>query len=118
MTGAVPSGGGTAGEAWHDYLDPGERLLWTGAPAQGLRFTLEGAVGSLGGLFVLAFALLWTAGAGWGLWSGMWREAEGLLRWFLILFPCSDCRSLRWASIRWPATGSPTRRVGRGRAMR
>jgi hypothetical protein len=87
MTGAVPAGGVTAGEAWHDYLDPGERLLWTGAPAQGLRFTRAGAVGSLGGLLVLAFALFWTAGAGWGLWTGMWREAEGLLRWFLILFP-------------------------------
>jgi hypothetical protein len=74
-------------ESWDDYLDPGERLLWTGAPAIGLRFTPRGIATSLGSLFLLGFALFWTFGAGMGLWSGEWREADGFMRLFMIVFP-------------------------------
>jgi ABC-type Na+ efflux pump permease subunit len=74
-------------DRWDDYLDPDERLLWTGAPATGLRITPRGIATSLGSLFLLGFALFWTAGAGIGLWSGEWREADGFMRVFMIAFP-------------------------------
>lgn len=74
-------------DRWEDYLDPGERLLWAGAPATGIRVTPRGIATSVGSLFLLGFALLWTAGAGWGLWSGQWRQAEGFMLAFLIFFP-------------------------------
>jgi hypothetical protein len=74
-------------ERWEDFLDPGETLLWTGAPATGLRVTPRGLAISLGSLFLLSFAVLWTAGAGVGLWSGAWREESGFLRVFAIAFP-------------------------------
>ncbi len=74
-------------ESWEDFLDPGERLLWTGAPITGIRFTNRAIATSVFSLFILGFALFWTAGAGWGLWSGQWRNAEGFLKAFLILFP-------------------------------
>lgn len=44
---------------WEDYLGPGEKLLWQGAPATGLRFTGAGAVLSFFGIFFLGFALFW-----------------------------------------------------------
>lgn len=74
-------------ETWEDYLDPDERLIWTGAPATGIRFTTMAIATSLGSLFMLGFAVFWTAGAGMGIWSGMWRTADGFLLVFLIIFP-------------------------------
>jgi hypothetical protein len=74
-------------DQWEDFLDPGERLLWTGAPATGLRVTPRGLAGSFASLFILGFALFWTAGAGMGLWSGAWREADGFMRVFMVVFP-------------------------------
>ena len=46
---------------WEDYLDPGETLLWQGAPATGLRFTVTGAVLSFFGIFFLGFSLFWVS---------------------------------------------------------
>lgn len=74
-------------DRWEDLLDPGETLLWTGAPANGLRFTPRSLLISLGSLFLLGFAVLWTALAGVGVWSGDWREESGFLRVFAIAFP-------------------------------
>jgi hypothetical protein len=74
-------------DSWDDYLDPGERLLRSGAPAAGLRVTPRGIATSLGSLFLLGFAIFWTGGAGMGLWSGEWREADGFMRLFMIIFP-------------------------------
>lgn len=74
-------------ETWDDYLDPGERLLWTGAPVTGLRFTPGAIATSFGSLFLLAFAVFWTAGAGMGIWSGEWRNADGFLALFFFAFP-------------------------------
>lgn len=74
-------------ETWESYLDPGERLLWSGVPAQGVRVTRKGLGSSFASLFILAFALLWTAGAGLGIISGAWRQAEGAMFWFMVLFP-------------------------------
>jgi hypothetical protein len=72
---------------WSDYLDPDERLLWTGRPAQGMRYTGKRIGASFVGLFVLGFALFWTAGASAGLWMGEWRNTDTLMFWFFILFP-------------------------------
>ena len=72
---------------WQDYLDPGERILWTGQPEQGLRFTRQRLFGSFLGLFVLGFALFWTAGASGGLWMPGGPKLEGSLGWFFIIFP-------------------------------
>jgi hypothetical protein len=74
-------------ESWEDYLDPGESLLWTGAPVTGLRVTPRGIATSLGSLFLLGFAVFWTAGAGMGIWSGEWREADGFMALFFFVFP-------------------------------
>jgi len=49
----------TASNRWEDYLDPGEKLLWQGAPATGLRFTGVGLMLSVFGLFFFAFAVFW-----------------------------------------------------------
>lgn len=74
-------------DRWEDLLDQGETLLWTGAPATGLRITTRGLLISLGSLFLLGFAVLWTALAGVGLWSGAWRDESGFLRVLAIAFP-------------------------------
>ncbi|PZQ96691.1 MAG: hypothetical protein DI533_13955 [Cereibacter sphaeroides] len=74
-------------ERWEDYLDPGERLLWTGKPAQGVRVTKARIFTSIGGLFLLGFALFWTAGASGGLWLPGGPRLEGPLLWFFIIFP-------------------------------
>ena len=87
MGGVVTNLGGQGGDSWDDYLDPGEHLLWTGAPATGLRFPRRSIATSLASLFLLGFAVLWTAGAGVGLWSGAWRAESGFLRVFAIAFP-------------------------------
>jgi hypothetical protein len=42
---------------WEDYLDPGERLLWQGAPASGLRFTPDGLAMSAFGAFFLGISV-------------------------------------------------------------
>jgi hypothetical protein len=44
---------------WSDYLDPDERLLWTGRPAQGMRYTLKKIVVSLALLFSFVFLIFW-----------------------------------------------------------
>jgi hypothetical protein len=74
-------------DSWDDFLDPGERLLWSGQPATGLRITPRGIATSLGSLFLLGFALFWTAGASLGLWSGEWHKADGFMRLLMIVFP-------------------------------
>lgn len=50
-------------ENWEAYLDPGERLLWEGEPAKGLRINGAAITKSLFGIPFLAFALFWTYGA-------------------------------------------------------
>lgn len=44
-------------------LQPGEQLLWHGAPARGIRFRAGDLQNSLMGLFVLGFAIFWCVGA-------------------------------------------------------
>lgn len=71
----------------NDYLDPGERLLWSGAPVAAIKLTQKDALSSLFSLFLLGFALFWIGGAGIGLWTGQWRAETGFQRWMMILFP-------------------------------
>ncbi|MFE3837366.1 hypothetical protein [Pseudogemmobacter sonorensis] len=59
-----PQDPGLAPEDWRAFLDPGEALLWSGRPRAGLRYDRQVAARSSPGLFILAFALLWTGGAG------------------------------------------------------
>ncbi len=47
--------------SWQDYLDPGEKLLWQGAPAGGIRFSITGLVQSAFGVFFLGFSVFWVA---------------------------------------------------------
>lgn len=69
------------------YLDPGERLLWSGAPVAAIKFTPRDILSSLFSLFLLGFALFWIGGAGTGLWTGEWRGESGFQRWMMFLFP-------------------------------
>lgn len=54
---AIPAAG------WAPYLEPGERLLWTGAPPGGLRFALSDLGPSFVGLVFTVFAVGWTVTA-------------------------------------------------------
>jgi len=47
------------GESWEDYLEEGEKLLWEGAPATGLRFSGTGLALSLFGVFFFGFSMFW-----------------------------------------------------------
>ena len=51
---------------WAPYLEPGERLVWTGAPATGLRFAFADLGPSFVGLVFTVFAIVWTATAAGG----------------------------------------------------
>ncbi|MEO8530083.1 MAG: hypothetical protein ABI459_02575 [Deltaproteobacteria bacterium] len=78
----------TAPEEWTAILDHDERLLWVGSPATGLRFTTKSLFGSAFGLFFLAFALFWTAGAATPLF--MMATGQGVVegpRLFFYIFP-------------------------------
>lgn len=74
----------TDADAWTDALDPGERLLWSGRPATGLRFRLSdlGPTG-VGAIFTV-FSVVWvtTAAGGGGPavlpWLGLVPLAIGL----------------------------------------
>ena len=69
---------GTVGPGgWAPYLDPGERLLWEGAPDAGVRVRGSDIAQSVFGLFFLGFALFWTFMA-----STMGAEAGGGFRAF------------------------------------
>lgn len=75
------------GDRWEDHLDPGERLLWTGAPARGLRFDFDQVILSVFGGVFLAFALLAFVESSRGLWGGYWLMASGYVLWFMVIFP-------------------------------
>ncbi|MBE6946265.1 MAG: hypothetical protein E7459_09295 [Ruminococcaceae bacterium] len=60
-------------------LQPGEQLLWHGAPARGIRFRAGDLQSSLMGLFVLGFAVFWCTGA---------AQAGGVF-WLFGLLPLS-----------------------------
>ena len=47
-------------QGWDAYLDRGEKLLWEGAPAAGLRVRASDLPLSLFGLFFFGFAVFWT----------------------------------------------------------
>ena len=47
-------------QGWDAYLDRGERLLWEGEPAAGLRFRASDLPVSFFGLFFFGFAVFWT----------------------------------------------------------
>ena len=49
---------------WAPYLDPGEHLLWEGAPAHGIRIRGSDIVQSVFGVFFLGFSIFWVAMAG------------------------------------------------------
>jgi hypothetical protein len=72
-------------DRWEDFLDPGEKLLWQGAPAPGLRITLPMVGLSLFGLPFLA-AGLGTFGFGLVQLLGGRSLAEGGTGLFLIAF--------------------------------
>lgn len=64
----------TGSNSWEDYLDAGEKLIWQGAPATGLRFSGSGLVLSFFGVFFLGFAVFWvTLAFSMGGGSGMER---------------------------------------------
>ncbi|MEM9061070.1 MAG: aspartate carbamoyltransferase catalytic subunit [Pseudomonadota bacterium] len=44
---------------WAPYLDPGERILWEGQPAKGLRFRTSDLLLSGFGVIFLSFSLFW-----------------------------------------------------------
>lgn len=46
--------------AWSDYLDSGEKLVWEGRPAKGVRVDTSGIVRSAFGVFFFGFAIFWT----------------------------------------------------------
>lgn len=46
-------------ESWEAYLDPGERLLWEGEPAAGIRIRGSDIAQSVFGLFFGGFAIFW-----------------------------------------------------------
>ncbi|MEM0988588.1 MAG: aspartate carbamoyltransferase catalytic subunit [Pseudomonadota bacterium] len=46
---------------WDPYLDPGEKVLWEGAPEPGLRFKLSDIPLSLFGCLFGGFAIFWIA---------------------------------------------------------
>lgn len=46
-------------QGWDHYLDRGERLLWEGAPAAGIRVRASDIPISLFGLFFFGFAVFW-----------------------------------------------------------
>lgn len=48
-------------ETWEEYLEPGETLLWEGAPARGVRVTGSGVVMSIFGLLFLGFSVFWVS---------------------------------------------------------
>lgn len=58
------SGAAKATGGWSPYLDRGEKLLWEGAPATGLRFRPSDIFLTLFGVFWLGFSLFWTFMAG------------------------------------------------------
>ena len=49
----------TRSNHWQDFLGPGEKLLWQGAPATGLRITGAGIFLSVFGIFFLGFSVFW-----------------------------------------------------------
>ena len=49
----------TESNHWEDYLEADEKLIWQGAPATGLRFSLSGLGLSVFGLFFLGFSVVW-----------------------------------------------------------
>ncbi len=53
------SGNGVQAERWEDFLDADEVLLWQGAPAGGIRFSVEGMIQSVFGVFFLSFSVFW-----------------------------------------------------------
>jgi hypothetical protein len=73
---------------WAEILDPGERLLWVGSPAGGVRFSGKAVGTTFFGLFFLGFALFWTAGAATPLFMILTGEdpPDGFT-WFFVFFP-------------------------------
>ena len=54
-----PGSGDPSSSGWGPYLDRGERILWEGAPAGGLRFRASDLPLSLFGAFFFSFACFW-----------------------------------------------------------
>lgn len=75
------------GAQWQALLDPGERLVWVGAPAGGLRLTPKGIGMSVFGVFFFGFSVFWTLGAAAPLWGGFTGEMPRGMGWFFIFFP-------------------------------
>ncbi len=74
-------------EEWAELLDPGERLLWVGSPAGGLRVTPKGIATSAFGLFFFGFSLFWTLGAASPWIGGFTGEMPKGFGWFFVFFP-------------------------------
>ncbi len=47
------------GDRWEDYFETGERLIWQGAPASGIVFSLGRVFISVFGLVFFSFAAMW-----------------------------------------------------------
>ncbi len=77
-----------AAAAWAPHLEPGERLLWAGRPAAGLRFALSDLGPTIAGAVFVAFSIVWVStAAGQGgpavlPWLGLLPLAIGV--WLLI----------------------------------
>ena len=59
-------------EGWAPYLDRGEKLIWEGSPAGGLKIRPSDLTASFFGLFFLGFSIFWVYMA-----SSITRDAPG-----------------------------------------
>jgi len=98
------------GDGWDSVLEPGERLLWQGRPAPGLRLTVrQGALGAVGAVLMgLSGAL---AGQGWAGYRVGAEAAGGVL----ALAAAGGALAL-WCLI-WPALSDALRRRGTAYAL-
>ncbi len=117
---AAPQAGATeAPPGWEGILEPGERILWQGAPDPRPRLTPGNLITALFGLVFAGFAVFWMlaalgAGAGWGALFGLPHLAIGAgLAWWAVwgrvfrlrrsFYTLTDRRA--FIATRWPLLG-------------
>ena len=71
-------------EGWGPYLDPGERLLWEGAPASKVSFEAIDPKQTVFGLVFAGFAIFWMLMA-WGISGGFSASGPGSV--VTMIFP-------------------------------
>lgn len=66
MARVINPGAADADSGWAPYLEPGERIVWQGRPAAGIRLTAAGLAQSAFGLFFFGFSVFWITAAASG----------------------------------------------------